>query len=61
MGARTLPEPVGDGGTIAAVAVELLRENRPERPVRLLGVRLGSFADTGDATGSEQPQAALPL
>ena len=59
--ARTLPEPVGDEETIAAVAVELLRENRPERPVRLLGVRLGSLADGGDATESEELQAALPL
>jgi DNA polymerase-4 len=59
--ARTLAEPIGDVGTIAAVAVELLRENRPERPVRLLGVRLGSFADAGGAIESERPQAALPL
>jgi DNA polymerase IV len=59
--ARTLPEPVADAQPIAAVAIALLRENRPERPVRLLGVRLGSLADSEDAAESEQPQAALPL
>ena len=43
--ARTIAEPTGDAGTIATVAVELLRANRPERPVRLLGVRLAGFAE----------------
>ena len=46
--ARTLPQPVGDAATIGAVAVELLRANRPTRPVRLLGVRLASFAQEGE-------------
>jgi DNA polymerase-4 len=55
--ARTIAEPTSDGATIAAVAVELLRANRPERPVRLVGVRVGSFAERGEegeATGPEQ-------
>ena len=43
--ARTLPQPVNEAATIRAVAVELLRANRPERPVRLLGVRLASLAE----------------
>jgi len=41
--ARTLDAATADGELIGRVAVELLRANRPERPVRLLGVRLASF------------------
>jgi DNA polymerase-4 len=59
--ARTLAQPVGDEETIAAVAVELLRENRPQRPVRLLGVRLGSFAKAGESVEAAPPQPALPI
>ena len=43
--ARTIPEHTNDAETIARVAVELLRENRPARPVRLLGVRVASFEE----------------
>jgi DNA polymerase-4 len=43
--ARTLGAATADGELIGRVAVELLRANRPERPVRLLGVRLASFED----------------
>jgi DNA polymerase IV len=50
---RTLPEPVGDAETIATVAVELLRANRPERPVRLLGVRIANFADDDAKPGDD--------
>jgi hypothetical protein len=34
-----------DVETIAAVAMQLLRDNAPERPVRLLGVRVAGFAE----------------
>jgi DNA polymerase IV len=62
--ARTLPEPIGDADPIATVAVQLLRENRPERPVRLLGVRLGSLIDRAaeaDAAEEGVRQVALPI
>jgi DNA polymerase IV len=53
--ARTIPRHTNDAGTIAEVAVELLRENRPERPVRLLGVRLAGFEEEA---GGEEPAEA---
>ena len=52
--ARTIALPTSDAETISRVAVELLRENRPERPVRLLGVRVAGFdgpAEPEDAAG----------
>ena len=42
--ARTQAEPTADAEHVARVAVELLREYAPPRPVRLLGVRVASFA-----------------
>ena len=43
--ARTIAQPTAEADVIAAVARELLRENRPERAVRLLGVRLAGFEE----------------
>ena len=37
------------------LALNLLRENRPERPVRLLGVRVGSFGEAPGRAGEPQP------
>lgn len=62
--ARTLAEPTGEAETIATVVVELLRENRPERPVRLLGVRLAGFEEGAETDGDEaglDAQTALAL
>jgi DNA polymerase-4 len=62
--ARTLTEPVGDGETLAGVAIELLRAYSPSRPVRLLGVRVASFEDEPperDARASDSAQLALPV
>jgi DNA polymerase IV len=42
---RSIERPTNDSSTIAAVALELLRANPPERPVRLLGVRVAGFDD----------------
>src|SRR4051812_15335170 len=42
--ARTQGEPTADPDHVAAVAVDLLRTYAPPRPVRLLGVRIASFA-----------------
>jgi DNA polymerase IV len=46
---RSIEGPTNDPATIAGVALQLLRDNRPERPVRLLGVRVAGF---------EEPQRA---
>ncbi len=46
--------------TIAAVALQLLRDNVPERPVRLLGVRVAGFAEPVPATETEPTLLAQP-
>lgn len=56
---RTIAEQTNDPQVVSQVAIELLREYAPARPVRLLGVRLAGFQ-------AAQPQAdadqlALPL
>ena len=53
--ARTIEQQTNEAAKIAATAGELLRENAPERPVRLLGVRLASLEGAG---GEEAAQAA---
>lgn len=57
--ARTIAAPTNDPQVVARVAIELLREYAPARPVRLLGVRLASF-DVRD-TRRDRGQLALPL
>jgi DNA polymerase-4 len=42
---RSVPAPVNDAETITEVALTLLRENAPERPVRLLGVKVAGFGE----------------
>ncbi len=51
--ARTIAAPTCDAEAIAAVALELLRANRPPRPVRLLGVRVAGFESPGAADGGQ--------
>jgi DNA polymerase IV len=46
---RSIKEFTHDAPTIRRVALDLLRENLPSRPVRLLGVRVASFEDEGKA------------
>jgi DNA polymerase IV len=58
--ARTIAAPTNDPATVVGVAVALLREYAPARPVRLLGVRVASF-DHGDAGAPTDEQLALPL
>jgi DNA polymerase-4 len=58
--ARTIAAATNDLDTVAGVAVALLREYAPPRPVRLLGVRVASF-DHGDAGEQTDDQLALPL
>jgi DNA polymerase-4 len=45
--ARTLAQPTNDGGLVAAVALELLERYDPQRPVRLLGVRVAGLGRGG--------------
>ena len=42
--ARTIGEATNDPARVASIACALLREYDPPRPVRLLGVRMASFA-----------------
>jgi DNA polymerase-4 len=63
--ARTLGQATNDPAVVGAVACDLLRAYAPVRPVRLLGVRLGTFAaeaPAGLAAGSAgDAQLALPV
>jgi DNA polymerase-4 len=57
--ARTIPAPTNDPGIVGGVALELLREYAPARPVRLLGVRVASLDHSGPA--EDAAQLALPV
>jgi DNA polymerase-4 len=57
--ARTIGAFTNDPATVAEVAVTLLREYAPARPVRLLGVRVAAFETGGDVEPADQ--LALPL
>jgi DNA polymerase-4 len=56
--ARTLAEALDDPARVGAVALELLRDFAPRRPVRLLGVRVAGFEA---AAAAGEAQLALPL
>ncbi len=47
--ARTLPEPTCDSGEVTRVALALLEQYAPSRPVRLLGVRVAGLTRRGEA------------
>jgi DNA polymerase-4 len=51
--ARTLTAATCEPGVVCEVALALLRDYAPSRPVRLLGVRVGAFA-TGELLVSDQ-------
>ena len=67
--ARTLPEPTCDAGVVTRVALALLEQYAPPRPVRLLGVRVaglvarnGRVATDGEgARPAGADQLALPM
>ncbi|HUA74120.1 MAG TPA: DNA polymerase IV [Solirubrobacteraceae bacterium] len=63
--ARSIPQATNDYDTVAAVALRLLEENAPERPVRLLGVRVAGLTHGELAPKAEPavgvPQMALPV
>jgi len=49
---RSIKEFTNDPEAIRTVALELFRQNLPDRPVRLLGVRVASFEDEAQAAGA---------
>ena len=63
--ARTIDAPTCDADVVSGIALELLRAYAPPRPVRLLGVRMASFADEAEenraAAAQPTDQLALPL
>jgi DNA polymerase-4 len=64
--AHSIPEPTSDYETVFGVALRLLREYAPQRPVRLLGVRVAGLTHgqpeaKPDAAGEEAPQMAFPV
>jgi DNA polymerase-4 len=54
-----IAEATNDSAVVAGVALELLREYAPARPVRLLGVRVAWFERATSAGDADQ--LALPL
>jgi len=54
---RSIDAPTADPEVIAAVATALLRDNPPERSVRLLGVRVAGFERP---QGEAEPLSLLP-
>jgi DNA polymerase IV len=59
--ARSLPAHTDDAETVGAVALELLRDYAPTRPVRLLGVRIASFDDEAPAPPAAEESRQLVL
>jgi DNA polymerase-4 len=55
---RSIDRVTNDPATIAEVALQLLRENAPDRPVRLLGVRVAGFEES---RATAEAPAALSL
>jgi DNA polymerase-4 len=55
--ARTIAQPTNDAAEVTAIALALLRDYAPPRPVRLLGVRVAGFEHEQAAAD----QLALPL
>ena len=58
---RSVERVTNDSETIAAVALRLLRENVPERPVRLLGVRVAGFAEPEGEQSDAEPLNLLAI
>ncbi len=55
-------EPTNDPAVVGPIALELLRAYDPQRPVRLLGVRVASFEQDEVAPATEaEPQLQLSL
>jgi DNA polymerase-4 len=57
---HSLPEPTNDAEIMVATALALLAEYDPPRPVRLLGVRVAAFTETGVLTAPAAPKTSAP-
>ena len=58
---HTVDRPTNDPGVVGPVALDLLRAYDPQRPVRLLGVRLAGF-ESGEAPEAiDAPEAQMQL
>jgi len=57
---QTIEQPTNDPAVVGPVTLDLLRAYDPQRPVRLLGVRLASF-ETGAAAELEPTPGQLQL
>jgi DNA polymerase-4 len=57
---HTIDSPTNDPTVVGPVALDLLRAYDPQRPVRLLGVRVASF-DSGEAAEPESTDGQLQL
>jgi DNA polymerase IV len=60
---HTVEEPTNDPSVVTPVALDLLRAYDPQRPVRLLGVRLAGFDDGSAAAepADAPPEAQMQL
>jgi DNA polymerase-4 len=52
---QTVEEPTNDPAVVAPLALELLRAYDPQRPVRLLGVRVAGFGDDDGTPAEAEP------
>src|ERR671931_1789642 len=58
---RSIDEFTNDTERVTAIALALLDENRPARPVRLVGVRVASFEGVAPERRAPERQLALPV
>jgi DNA polymerase-4 len=58
---RSIDEFTNDTERVTAIALALLDENRPARPVRLVGVRVASFEGVAPERPAPEGQLALPV
>jgi DNA polymerase-4 len=60
---HTIDQPTNDPAVVGPIALDLLRAYDPQRPVRLLGVRLASFGsgEKGEAAEPEPTDGQLQL
>ena len=58
---HTVEEPTNDPAVVGPLALDLLRAYDPQRPVRLLGVRVASFENDADAEAAEPQPASCRL
>jgi DNA polymerase-4 len=60
--AHTVEQPTNDLAVVGSVALDLLRAYDPQRPVRLLGVRVAAFErDSASGAQADAPEAQLQL